>query len=279
LATPIPVVGGHVTVGIGTHTIRWTASDGTNTATATQTVVVRPVIETSDSFTVEDRGVVRDGGGASAAVLNAGSGLTQIGNDADSGAILSVGPVRVLHRAIVDGSVTSAATVFKESDGTIAGAVSEHATVVLPALASLPTFPPATAGSFTVDSGTQSPGPGSYVSGTVNGGTLSLSAGDYFFDSFTINSGVTVRATATTRIFVKSTLAFRSPIRPPSGTAVQPMFLGFAGTGLTLEATFSGSLLAPNASVTMGAGSGLTFTGSFRVRSLDLRPASTLVCQ
>jgi len=282
LVPPLPVVNGNVTLGIGTFTIQWSVSDGSNPpVTAIQTIVVGVNMQASQSFLVDDRAQVQNSGGGFAAVLNSGTGLTQIGNDSRSGGVLSVGNVRVLHRAVVNGGATSAGTVFKESDGTITGAITQNASVVLPPLPVLPAFPAPTAGSFTVNSGqTQTHAPGSYQSGTVNGGTLILAAGDYFFRSLTINSGSTVRVRPTTRIFVRDTLGFGASLLAAAGTAVQPIFLGYAGTAdLGMLARFDGTLVAPNATVRFGTGAGLTFTGSFFAKVLEVTPASTLVCR
>jgi hypothetical protein len=279
LATPIPVVNGSVSLGIGVHTIRWSATDGLHPVTGTQTVTVGTRIEAKQSFTVEDRASVTNFTGGFAAVLNAGTGTAQIGNDSRSGAVMSVGPIRVLHRAVVNGDATSGSTVFKESDGTITGTIRQNASVVLPALATLPAFPSPTAGSFTVASGTVTKNPGSYSTASVSGGTLVLKSGDYFFQSLTINANVTVRATPTTRVFVRDTFAFRSPFRASSGTAVQPLFVGFAGSAATLEAQLDGTLLAPNATVNFGVDTSITFTGSYFARAIDVRPASILRCK
>jgi hypothetical protein len=280
LPSPIPVVGGQVTLGIGMHTIRWTASDGPNTSIGYQMVTVGTSIQASQSFLVDDRGRVLSFGGGFGAMLNSGSGATRLGNDGRSGDVLSVGPITVQHRAVVNGSATSAGTIFKDSDGTITGASNQLTPVVLPGLPTLPSFPPPTAGNFTVNGGTVPKAPGSYTSGTVNGGTLVLSSGDYYFQSLTINASVTVRATATTRVFVQNTLVFRSSFRAPTGTAIQPVYLGYAGTaGVTLEAVFDGTLIAPNATISFGTGSGLTFTGSYYAKVLHVNPASALVCK
>jgi hypothetical protein len=113
----------------------------------------------------------------------------------------------------------------------------------------------------------------------VNGGTLILTGGDYFFQSLTVNSGVTVRVAPTTRIFVRNTLFFNSPLRASSGTAIQASFLGFAGASVSLNAQFDGTLVVPNGTVLFGTGSGLTYTGSFFARDIEVNPASALVCK
>ena len=213
-------------------------------------------------------------------MLNSGPGATRAGQDTRTGAILSRGAVTIQHRAIVNGDVVSASTVTKDSDATVTGTITQFGSVALPAPPTLPAFPPPTLGGFTVNSGTtQNRPPGSYSGATMlNGGTLILAAGDYFFQSLTINSGSTLRATPTTRIFVQNALVFNAPIRATSGTALQAITLGFAGTTLGMFSPFNGTLIAPNAHVTFGTGAGLTYRGLFFGRTLEITPASVLVC-
>jgi hypothetical protein len=107
---------------------------------------------------------------------------------------------------------------------------------------------------------------------------LELSGGDYFFSNLVINGGAIVRVAAATRVFVQSSLAYRAPF-VSSGGAIVPIFLGYAGAAdLRVEARFDGTLVAPNAHVFFGIGSGLTFTGSFFARILEVNPQSDLVC-
>lgn len=277
LATPIQVVGGQVTLGVGTHTIRWSASDGPNVGTADQTVTVGSSIQASLSFLVGDRASVVTTTNGGAAVQNSGSGQTRIGSNATTGGILSVGPVQILDHAVVSGSVVSAGAVNPSPTATITGPITQFGSVALPTLPTLPAFP-AAGGNVTVNSGTQPISAGSYNNVTVNGGTLVFGSGDFFIRRLIINSATTVRATATTRIFVMTQLDYRSPFRALTGTAIQSVFLGFAGTTTTLEAQFFGTLVAPNAQVAFGVGSGLTFRGSFFARTIELRNNSTLVC-
>jgi hypothetical protein len=236
--------------------------------------------EASQSFLVDDRAIVVSSG-SFAAVQNSGTGTTQVGNSAQTGAIASVAAVDVIHRAVVNGNIVSASTVTVDTDAHVTGTITAHGTVHLPPLPTLPAFPPPNAGGFTVNSGvTRSAPPASYSQVTVlNGGTLILSSGDYFFQSLTINSGSTIRATPTTRVFVQNALIFNAPILASSGSAVQPIFLGFAGSNLSLTAKFNGKLVAPSASVTFGTGSGVVYTGSFFAHTIEVTPASELVCQ
>ena len=97
LAPPLPVTGGKVTLGIWTYVIRWTATDGQNSAQAQQTVSVGTLVQAGQPH---GRGPRRGAHGRERGRrdYNSGTGTTQIGNDAHSGAITSVGAVRVLHR-------------------------------------------------------------------------------------------------------------------------------------------------------------------------------------
>jgi hypothetical protein len=284
LTTPIPVVGGTVTLGPGTYVIQWTASDGTNTGTANQTVVVGGGIETSYSFVLDDRARVLNGsgGGSSyAAIFNAGSGQTALGVEARSGGIGSVGAVSVADRALVSGDILSASSVTVSSSATVTGTITRFASVSLPALPSLPAFPPPTGAVSYVNAGeTKTLAPGSYRSHYINsGGTLVLLSGDYYFtDTLIINAAATVRVTAGTRIFVSSQFAYRSRFSLANGDLAS-IYLGLAGTSNTvMEAAFNGTILSPSGQVTFGVGSGLEFRGSFMARTIEVRPDSHLIC-
>jgi hypothetical protein len=282
LTTPINVTAaGLAQIGPGTHVVRWIATDAAgNISTTTQTVVITAGMQASRSFIVEDRATVRVPSGAGAGVFNGGPGQTRVGFDAHSGGILSVGPVQVNDRAVVSGGVISGGALDISQFASIAGARASFAQVALPPLPALPAFPAPVGNDITVNSNQRrNLAAGSFPSVTVNsGGTLVLGTGDFFFTNLTINAASTVRATPTTRVFVRSFFTAGSPFLAPSGTAVQPIFLGYAGTSVQFNAVFNGTLVAPNAQVFMGTGAGLTFTGAFYAQSIDLRPQSTLVC-
>jgi hypothetical protein len=186
----------------------------------------------------------------------------------------------VLPNAIVDGDIVSEGAIAVDPTATVSGAVNAFGAVNLPPLPTLPAFPPTTGGTITVNPGPPvSLAPGSRTTLYLNsGGTLILGAGDYFFTRLFLNSGATIRVTPTTRVFVLTELAYRTPFLASSGSTVQPITLGFASTAVTMEAPFNGTLIAPNAHVQFGIGAGLTFTGSFFGRIIQVRDRSALVC-
>jgi hypothetical protein len=283
---PIPITNGTAPLGFGTYVIEWDATDGTNPATPVdQQVLVLPKIEANGSFLVDDRGQIENSDGSFGLLLNAGSTATSIGSVSKTGSVESVASVTLANQAEVFGSITSDGTI--SSTGTVTGTRTPHATVVLPALPTLPAFPPQTQQGFTLNPGdSRTISPASYGDVFLDSGTtghlttLVFDAGDFFLHSFTVNSAVNVRVQVTpeTRIFVQTTMAFRTPFLNASGQ-VQPVLLGFAGTSLVVETQFNGTLLAPNASVAFGINSGVTYTGSFYAKSIEVRPQSILVCE
>lgn len=287
LSTPIDVVGGAVTLGFGTHVIQWTTNDGSNDASATQTVVVGSAIQADNQFVVEDRGDVLDADGAPAAVLNSGSGQTFVGGDgATVGDIVAGGAVNVNWGGVVDGDITAVGPVSVPP--TFFGAINTVASVSLPELPTLPTFPTPSGGNVWVNPGeVVTLAPGSYAEYTLNGNPsnpplLVLSSGDYYFTALRLFADATVVAEAGTRIFVSGEFVMhdRAAIRlSGGGGALAPVFLGLAGGGESfIEASFSGTLVAPGRTLTLGVGDDRVFTGSFFADSIHLRPGATLIC-
>jgi Ca-dependent carbohydrate-binding module xylan-binding len=94
------------------------------------------------------------------------------------------------------------------------------------------------------------------------------------------SAGLIVVATPDTRIFVSQNLSFHTRIvASPTSNELVPIVLGLTGSGqAALYAPFEGTLIAANRNLILGTGNGLTFTGSFHAKSIDLQPGSTLVC-
>jgi hypothetical protein len=286
---PIPIVNGRVSLPPGTHTIRWTASDGIQTTTATQTLVVQPGILVQGQFLLDDRAKLQTVSGGAAGLGNAGIVTTKIGNDTSLGDILSVAPVVLLDRATVQGSIRSNGTITLGNSDSVDGSVVQLSSVSLPPVPDLTgvTFPSPSGGSPTFNptnppGGTVPLAPGSY--GTVNinsGARVSLSAGTYYFQQLLINSAsstVVVPTTGIVRIFVASQLAYRGQVVTPAGQTAQ-ILLGYNGTSsAVLEAPFLGTFIAPRGTVSIGTASAQLFRGRFFGQSLEVRPGIQVTC-
>jgi hypothetical protein len=242
--------------------------------------VPEPFCQASEGFIVSRSAQVTSSVASLPAVANSGTGQTFVDELATVHGILSVGPVEVRKNATINGDVRSASTTNVSPLAIVTGAVVAGASVTLPALPTLPVFPPPVGPTINVNPGpVVTRAPGSYPTVNVNsGGTFRLSAGDYYFQALNINNGGRLEAVTGTRIFVKNTLAYRARIVTTS-SAPQPVFLGYAGTTtLRMEAPFDGALLAPNARVSFGVGSGTLFRGTFKAKTIEVNAQSTLDC-
>jgi hypothetical protein len=242
--------------------------------------VPEPFCQASEAFIVSKSAQVTSSVASLPAVANSGTGQTFVDELATVHGILSVGPVEVRKNATVNGDVRSASTTNVSPLAMVTGAVVAGASVTLPALPTLPAFPAPVGPTINVNPGpVVTRAPGSYPTVNVNsGGTFRLSAGDYYFQTLNINNGGRLEAVTGTRIFVKNALAYRARIVTTS-SAPQPVFLGYAGTTtLRMEAPFDGSLLAPNARVSFGVGSGTLFRGTFKAKTIEVNGQSTLAC-
>lgn len=279
---PTALVNNATTLTPGTYVIEWRATDQFNNETRiSQTVTVRPALQTGNSLLLRDRARANQAPNVLGPIWNSGTSLTELGVEARSGNIVSVGPVSLRDRAVVSGSILTAGNVTRGNQTTVSGPITQFGQVVLPPLPTLPAFNPGT-GSTIVNPGSPvalSAGP--HGAFTVNtGGRLELSAGDHFFSSLTLNSSVAVFATAQTRVFVAGATILRSSfILTGTTNTLAPIFLGLATTSsVFVETAFDGTLVAPSAFVTFGIASGLTYRGLFYARNIEARPDTVLQC-
>jgi hypothetical protein len=81
--------------------------------------------------------VLRPGGTLYSGIVNLGSSLTTLGNDAKTGDVWSIGSVSLLNRVAVDGFVKTAGTLTRGSNTTITGAIQQGQPLTAPTLASV----------------------------------------------------------------------------------------------------------------------------------------------
>jgi hypothetical protein len=286
LAVPLPIVNGHVQVPIGTHVIRWTATDQVgNSSTATQTLNVRPGIEASHGITIEDRAATRTVGGGFATLGNVGTGLVS-GVQSQTGSIITKGAVFLRDRAVVNGDIRAGGTITTQNLTTVTGSSTQNTTVSLPAGRDLTgvVFPSSNAGPVTLaPDATRALAPGAYAAVMVNSrATLTLRAGTYYFDTLDLEPQSKLnldQSAGAVLLYVRTSIIDRGQIASVAGTA-GAFVLGFAGTSaVVIETPFlAGTVIAPNGSVTIGSLGATAFTGQLFAKDIGIRPDATLTC-
>jgi hypothetical protein len=284
LASPLPIIGGVVTVGIGEHTVLWAATDSAgNVSVGLQTVTVNPGLFANGSFLLRDRASARTEALGLSGIANAGGGQTELGVEASSGAIRSVASVSLRDRSRVDGAVSSAGNVLI-GNGVQVGPIFAPAPVSLPPFPGLDVaFPPSQGDVNLEPDQLLVLAPGSY--GTVSvkpRARLILRGGVYFMDRLQGESDARIQidpSTAPIELFVRTELRTRG-LQIPAQIAPEDFFVGFLGTQeVFVETPFEGELLAPSAKVTFGAVPGARFGGRFSARDIEVRTDTQLICR
>jgi hypothetical protein len=229
-------------------------------------------------------------------IVNAGSGATQVGTPSNVGNIWSVGQVTLNDRSRVHGFVkTSAATITKvgsasidDTANTVTGLSPLPLDAVLAPLNFTVTYPTSTRDVIiNADSGTVTLAPGSY--GTVSVGdrsTLRLSAGFYYFNSFTTTAqavlGIDTSASpGVIEIYVRTSFQFQSREQLFGGSLsnLRIIYTGTQNIALDISPSnspsFTGIVLALDAQ--LGMQQELAYYGSFYAKSLNLQPATNVI--
>jgi hypothetical protein len=224
---------------------------------------------------INDRARILTLKGGYAAVLNLGTGETNLGVDSRTGTVLSKGAVRLRDRARVEGFVQSAASVTVDTPSQ-----SPIASGKIPNLAfeigrnnwavSLPT----PGSNLTGNSGAVlSPLPGSFGSVVVNSGaTLTLKSGRYFMTSLSLQTGSELRLdkrSGPIQVYVANSLTYRARMTDLGGEVGDFLIAVLGTTEVPLEQAFIGSLYVPNAKLTLATIAG-SYVGQFLGKNVEV---------
>jgi hypothetical protein len=291
LSPPLPIQNGQARLPVGVHVVRWTATDGSgNSSTATQTINVRPAIEASDAIAIDDRATIVVAGGGFAILGDSGTGLTDIGVQAQTGSLITKGAVFLRDRSIVNGDILAGGAITKQNLTTITGTSTQNTAVTIPAGRNLAgiVFPTTNQGNVSLEppAPPRTIAPGSYAAVTVKtGATLTLTAGVYFFTSLDLEPGGKLnlnQGPGAIQLYVRSSIIDRGQIATVAGTAAG-FVLGYAGTTpFVIEAPFpAGTIIAPSAQVVVGSlgATPPSFAGQLSAKSIEVRPDAVVTCQ
>jgi hypothetical protein len=220
--------------------------------------------------------------------LNSGAGTTAIANDSHTGDIVSRGPVTIGDRAIITGSVRSSSMITRNANGgsVVTGGIFPNQTLNFPPpLVVTPAFPVRNNGNVTLNPGQTSPiAPAAYNQVTIfSRATANLRAGNYFFNSFDLEPQAVLslnQGAGPIEIQIRNSMIWRGT-DPLAGGTFDGFTLAYFGTQATImEQSFTGILVAPNTTLTLGsADGGETFTGQFYAQTLTVRPDVNVVCR
>jgi len=211
------------------------------------------------TLTIDDRAQVQAGTGSAGAVVQVGpttAGSTTVRPDAVIPTLWSAAPATLSDRVHVLGPVFSNAALTEGSSVVVSGAITSAANTVRPRAVSwsviLPTSP---GGAITVNAGQSTVlGAGRYGSVTVNSqGTLTLSAGVYVADSLTLNAAGTIKiddSAGPVSIYVLSSLTDHGTLTGKASATPKVVLAYLGSSAIVFDSSFSGSIVAPFASVT-----------------------------
>jgi hypothetical protein len=211
--------------------------------------------------------------------FSAGTGTTLVDPDAKLGTIVSQGPLSLRDRVKVTGTAESAGAVTSGAGVIVTGGIVQNTPLgALDNVSFSATFSSTVPADKTISSGSQTLVPGRFAGLTVMGGaTAVLSAGTYYFNSLTLQSGSILSLSGSTGaviVYVGDTVIYRATI---VGTAADKrLLLAFAGSaGVFIETPFRGTVVAPQAALSVGQ-SGVTHSGAFFAKSVDVAANVTI---
>lgn len=232
-------------------------------------------------FELADRAKVTGPSGLPTEIVSAGTQRAEFGADSTVvGAVFSVSDVFARERANILGRLTTEGSLTTQNNVVISGGVVENGNLTLPGALELPVFPSTDWGSRHLEPQTRlALRPGVYGSIVVKSrATLQLEAGTYWFRSLQIEPQAVVRTSGTTptRIFVQGDVMLKESIRHTSGKHDRLLLLSLGTQEIFVEQPWSGTLVAPNASVTLSGQNTTTHRGAVFARGVRVRAGVTL---
>jgi hypothetical protein len=208
-----------------------------------------------------------------------GGGAHRLGVNAHSGDTLSGGNPFLANDASVHGDLTCTGAVTQQQGALITGNKREGQPLPsqLAPLAVDVTWAPYVENEIYLQPDTSRVlASGSYGKVVVNARShLYLTAGDYQFNELQFESGAQIHLDTSAgpiRMFVRTSLIERGTwnASDPTGANILLAYLG--QNAVTFDANVAATVIAPNASVALGSGANLSFSGGFYARELEVRP-------
>lgn len=244
--------------------------------TASQTVA----IGATRTLSVRDRSRVRLPNGSGATISNLAAGSTTVGVGAQVGNVWSVPGVLLQESATVSGFLKTTGTLTRRAGAIVSGGVTEQLPITPEQRTRHVVFPAATLPVSVETDQQRSLAPGSYLALTVKPrGKLTLSSGSYYFRSLLFESQAEIRlnkANGPIFVYVLDSFIQRGRFIDGGGRLANALFGYFGSVAAAVEAPFLGTLIAPNAKITLATVSAPGHRGAFFGKDVELAPDTTV---
>lgn len=209
-------------------------------------------------------------------------GLVRVGADAKVGNVFGDQSVELRARATVTGSLWAATSLTADTTALVTGSKTVAVPISDGQSESWPVYYPNTNQGLVglEPNQTRSLAPGAFGDTSVkNGAKLSLRSGSYFFQSLTLEPSSTLELdnrNGALFIYVRNQLIYRGKTVELAPTLPNVLFGVVGSEGVTVEAPFRGTVVAPNAAVTLATVGAPGHVGAFYGRSLEVHQDNTV---
>lgn len=211
-------------------------------------------------------------------MVNTGTVQTDVGTDTKLGNIVSQSAIVIRDRSRITGDVQSAGDVTLVNGATVSGTIKRNTPITpLQTFSWTVTFPTPGSNVNLEPDTSRTIAPGSYGDISVKSrSTLRLSPGTFFVNSFSVEPQATIATDGgPVFLYVATTVNFKGTIA--AGNQDANFLLGVVGTGTVfLESPFTGTIVAPNATIRFATVQGTGYRGSFFARGIDIQPDSII---
>ncbi|HEX6274444.1 MAG TPA: trypsin-like serine protease [Polyangiaceae bacterium] len=231
------------------------------------------VLYASERLTIGDRARVVSSSPSTLSV-SAGTAGATVGVDAVITSLASKGTATLKTRARAEGTVQSGSSVTLASGAVVVQGYTQAQVVSYDLLPPLSVTFPATSVPISVPANQiRAHAPGSYTAGYVApGAQLHLSTGDYYFQSFTADTGsylILDQLRGPVRIYVRDALALRGAVGDSMRKTPRSLFVFLGTSQVDVTSAFDGVIVAPRAKIVLG---NAIHYGAFFAREIDVRP-------
>jgi hypothetical protein len=233
--------------------------------------VPRAALFGSEAVVLGDHVSVR-AGSEHASIVSGGDVV--VGGESSVGNVFAAGRTLLGGKSVIEGAAATGASLERQQGAKVLGTARDGAVFRTHSLAWHVQFGASAHDALLSPNEVRTLSPGDYGKVVVpSGAALTLAPGHYRFATLEVATGGTlVLGAGETVMHVGASLVHRGETRLSGSASVVLGYLGSAAA--VLDASFEGTVIAPNAALVLGAVRNSRFVGAFFARSVEVQPSS-----